>query len=81
MEDSGLEPGQADSRGDALKLVTCCVPGACLFTAPSPVWDPHSHLGVYKFVDPFQISIFVQVFNESILSAMFLMVLRMVVNI
>lgn len=78
-----MEPRQAASRGEALQLVTCCVPGACLFTAPSLVWDPHFHLSVCKFVGPFIISIFAQVFNESNLGALFLiiMVLRMVVNI
>lgn len=64
-----------------VKLVTRCVPGSCIFTAPSPVWDPHS--GVHTFVDPFTRSIFAQVFKESILSVMFLiiMLLRIVVNI
>lgn len=66
-----------------VKLVTRCVPGSCIFTAPSPVWDPHSHSGVHTFVDPFTRSIFAQVFNDSILSATFLIImqLRMVVNI
>lgn len=78
-----MEPRQVASRGEALELVTCCVPGAWLFTVPSLVWGPHFHWGVCKFVGPFTISIFAQVFNKSDLSAMFLivMVLRMTVNI
>ena len=74
-------PRQADSRGKALKLIICCVPHTCFFTAPSLVWDLYCHLGVYKSVGPFNISIFVQVFNGSILSAMrlIIMVLGMVV--
>lgn len=77
-----LEDSETDSGGGAVKLVTCSVPGTYLFMAPSPVWDPHSYLGIYKFVGPFNISIFARVFRESILSAMCLiiMVLRMVVN-
>ena len=74
-------PRQADSRGEPLKLIICCVPHTYFFTAASLVWDPYCHLGVYKSIGSFNISIFVQVFNGSILSGvcLIIMVLRMVV--
>ena len=83
MEDSGRCRDRPTPEVQHLKLRTCSVPGTYFVTAPSPVWDPYSRLGMYKLVGAFNISILVQVFNESILKAMFLiiMVLGSVANI